>query len=161
MSSQDLINEAMKFLNFDKTPSMKELNTRYRKMALIKHPDKNGGSIASKEDYQNLLKYYRILGNYVFEQKNDDYTQEENDNRDIFKNFNFDQKNKFSHTIIVENNLANGWKHVLTEKMGDPVDQNANGLKYQCTVRRFFPKKVALIILLTHFLRMKIVKNKI
>ena len=140
---------------------MKELNNRYRKMALKKHPDIKSGSIAFKEDYQNLLKYYRILGYYVIDQKNDDNTQEEIDNRDIFKNFNFDQKNKFSHTIIVENNLANGWKHVLTEKMGDPVDQNANGLKYQCTVRRFFPKKVALIILLTHFLRMKIVKNKI
>ena len=53
-----MIKEALKYMNFDNIPSMKELNSRYRKLAFIKHPDKNGNSIAAKEDFQNLLNFY-------------------------------------------------------------------------------------------------------
>lgn len=58
MSGENMIKEALKYMNFDNIPSMKELNSRYRKLAFIKHPDKNGNSIAAKEDFQNLLNFY-------------------------------------------------------------------------------------------------------
>ena len=87
----DMMREALKFLQFDDIPSMKELNTRYRKLALIKHPDKNGGSDSAKEDYQHLLNCYRLIGNYIVDNvTDDDATEEEMDHVTTFKNFNFD-----------------------------------------------------------------------
>ena len=132
MSEENMIKEAQKYLNFDNIPSMKELNSRYRKLALIKHPDKNGNSIAAKEDFQNLLKFYKVLGDYILSQENNgNLDDEEKDNIDIFRHFNFDQKNKFSHTINIENDYANAWKIVLTNKFGDPQDSNEHGLIFK------------------------------
>ena len=76
MVSSDKIKEAIGYLNFDDIPTMKELNTRYRKMALMKHPDKNGGSDLAKEDYQNLQNFYREIRNYIVENKRNDNDEE-------------------------------------------------------------------------------------
>ena len=53
MSDQVSFQEAMTYMKFDIIPSMKELNTQYRKMALIKHPDKN-----------DLISYTNITHQY-------------------------------------------------------------------------------------------------
>ena len=63
----DALREALAYMKFDNVPKMKELNTKYRKMALEKHPDKNNGSEASTEDYKNLLKFYKLIGEYIVE----------------------------------------------------------------------------------------------
>ena len=53
--AKNILDEALSFLNFDKIPStMKELNRKYRQMALCLHPDKNGGTSEATENYQNL-----------------------------------------------------------------------------------------------------------
>ena len=128
----DMMREALKFLQFDDIPSMKELNTRYRKLALIKHPDKNGGSDSAKEDYQHLLNCYRLIGNYIVDNvTDDDATEEEMDHVTTFKNFNFDQRNKYSHTILIENKLTFAWRKVLVGKIGDPEDKGHNGMIFR------------------------------
>ena len=122
MSDENMnkIQEALKFFGMDNVPSMKELNSRYRKLALLKHPDKNSGSKEATEDYQNLLMYYKIIGDFIVENnvKDNDVSEEEQDNVNIFENFNFDQRNKGSHTIFVEKDMVNNWKRILTEKFG-------------------------------------------
>ena len=127
----DMMREALKFLQFDDIPSMKELNTTYRKLALIKHPDKNGGSDSAKEDYQHLLNCYRLIGNYIVDNMTDDSTEEEIDNVTTFKNFNFDQRNKYSHTILIENKWTFAWRKVLVGKIGDPEDKGHNGMIFR------------------------------
>ena len=134
MSGQNILDEAVKYMQFDNVPStMKELNSRYRKLALIMHPDKHGNSSAAKKDFQELLNHYKVLGDYIINNDNNDSAdEEEKDNMDIFKQFNFDQKNIFSPTINIENNLANAWKVVLTQKFGDRVEKkDTNGLLFQ------------------------------
>ena len=126
----DMIREALKYLNLDEVPSMKELNTLYRKLALIKHPDKNGGSDAAKEDYQVLQKFYKLIGNHIIENETD-VSDEEGDHIKAFKNFNHDQKNKFCHTIMIEKKLSAAWKQVLTSKIGEPENKGKNGLIYK------------------------------
>ena len=87
--SQD-VQEALNYLSFDDIPTMKELNTRYRKLALQKHRDKNGGSDTSREDYQQLQKYYRLIGNCIIDNDTSVCDDEERDHVKTFKNFNFD-----------------------------------------------------------------------
>ena len=117
--SQD-VQEALNYLSFDDIPTMKELNTRYRRLALLKHPDKNGGSDTSKEDYQELQKFYKLIGNCIIENDTPVCDEEERDQFEAFKNFNFDKKNKFCHTVLIENKLTSSWKQVLSSKLGEP-----------------------------------------
>ena len=135
--AKNILDEALSFLNFDKIPStMKELNRKYRQMALCLHPDKNGGTSEATENYQNLLKCYRIIGDEIIENgsnTNENTDDEEKDNVALFKNFNFDQKNKLSHTIFLEKECVSAWRKVLTSKCGEPQDltQKNHGLKFQ------------------------------
>ena len=114
--SQD-VQEALNYLSFDDIPTMKELNTRYRKLALQKHPDKNGGSDTSKEDYQQLQKYYRLIGNCIIDNDTSVCDDEERDHVKAFKNFNFDQKNKFCHMVLIKNKLTTAWNQVLSSRL--------------------------------------------
>ena len=132
--TQKIIEEALSFMNFDKIPSMKELNKRYRQLALQMHPDKNNSTKEATEKYQNLLNCYRTIGEKILEEStetNEDTNDEEKDNFTIFKTFNFDQKNTLSHTISIERDRIPAWRTVLTARCGDPVDLTTNGLKYQ------------------------------
>ena len=69
MSAENMnkIQEALQFFGMDKVPSMKELNTSYRKLSLLKHPDKNlERSKEASEDFKNFLMYYKIIGDYLY-----------------------------------------------------------------------------------------------
>ena len=72
------------FLHFDNILSMKELNTPYRKMALMKQ-DKKGGLEHAKEGYQRLQTFYRVIGNYIVENKGADCDEEEGDQVETFR----------------------------------------------------------------------------
>ena len=128
--SQD-VQDALSYFSFDDIPTMKELNTSYRRLALKKHPDKNGGSDAAKEDYQNLQNFYKQIGNYIVENESNDKTDEERDHVATFKSFNFDQKNTYSHTIFIEIKLVKAWKQVLISKIGEPEDKGSSGLIFR------------------------------
>ena len=132
--TQNIFDEAMTYFKYDKIPSMKELNSKYRQLALKMHPDKNGGSAEATENYQNLLKYYKVIGEKILEEftnANENTNEEEKDNMTIFKNFNWDQKNTLSHTIFLENDRVPAWRKVLTGKCGEPEDLASHGLKFQ------------------------------
>ena len=117
-------------MSFDDIPTMKELNTRYRRLALLKHPDKNGGSDKSKEEYQQLQNHYKVLGNFIVE-TDVDRDEEERDHVTTFKNFNFDKRNSKSHTILLENKLTKAWKEVLIRKYNEPENKGTNGLIFK------------------------------
>ena len=128
--SQD-VQEALNYLSFDDIPTMKELNTRYRKLALQKHPDKNGGSDTSREDYQQLQKYYRLIGNCIIDNDTSVCDDEERDHVKAFKNFNFDPKNKFCHMVLTKNKLTTAWNQVLSSRLGEPENKGKNGLIFR------------------------------
>ena len=67
----DVIREALQYLKFDKIPKIKELEPRYRKLALLKHPDKNGGSDAAKEEFQHLQNCKRLIEAFIKEDDSD------------------------------------------------------------------------------------------
>ena len=115
--------EAIKFFEFDAMPtSMKTLNQRYRELAKKYHPDKNLDKQEEyTEKYQILLNHYILLGELLKESVDKD-SQEESDEVRTFETFNADIKNSESHTIIIENALTAGWKQVLAETCGVPVD---------------------------------------
>ena len=127
----DEVQEALSYLNFDDIPTMKELNTMYRRLALQKHPDKRGGSEEAKEDYQMLQRCYKLIGNFIVENVTSANDDEETDHVKAFKHFNFDQKNKFCHTVLIENRLSTAWKQVLNTRLGEPEDKGKNGLIYR------------------------------
>ena len=117
------------FLHFDNILSMKELNTPYRKMALMKQ-DKKGGLEHAKEGYQRLQTFYRVIGNYIVENKGADCDEEEGDQVETFRNFYFDQRNTFSHMLLIENQRSSTWRHVLVARLGEP-DKGENGLIFK------------------------------
>ncbi len=41
-----------------------EIKRQYRKLAFILHPDKNGGSIKSEEEFKQLVNAYEILSDF-------------------------------------------------------------------------------------------------
>ena len=50
-----------KILNVDKAASDKEIKSSFRKLAVIHHPDKNGGSKKSEEIFKSILDAYETL----------------------------------------------------------------------------------------------------
>ena len=127
------VREALSSMNFDETPTINELITRYIKLALKCHPDKNGGSETSKEAYQKLQNQYKVLGDYIIQKNsanNDVINDDEMDHVNIFRNFNMDKKNSKCHIVIIEEELVAVWKTVLTEVYGEPEDRKENGFLY-------------------------------
>ena len=97
--------DALNFMKLDKVPLMKELTSKYKSIALLCHPDKNGGSKEATEIYQKLVQSYRIIADYIVE--NDTSAKEDSgeENDHIYVYNNFDKKNLYSHTIFIENSL--------------------------------------------------------
>ena len=71
------------------------------KLALIKHPDKAGGSTAA---FQELLHSYNTILHHLAETLHDEeLDKEEEFLKDLFTNFNFPRENDMSFTIHIEN----------------------------------------------------------
>ena len=91
------------------TVSIRDVDIAFRKLALLKHPDKAGAEF--KTEFQELICSYRTLLTY-FKEKNvvDDYdivadSDDDKFFRDYFEKFNFPFENKGSFTVSIEDIL--------------------------------------------------------
>ena len=101
---------------------MKTLDSQWRKMTLLKHPDKPGGK---KEDFQELMDAYENLGKIIEETIPEDLQDMEEVNaRKAFKDVNFTAENVSSITINIDTNMFKSWEFILTEKLGEPNDRS-------------------------------------
>ena len=55
-------NDLYSVLGVPKTASAEEIKKAYRKLSLQNHPDRNNGSAAATESFQNLSQAYQVLG---------------------------------------------------------------------------------------------------
>ena len=114
------------------TVFIRDVDIAFRKLALVKHPDKAGGDF--KEEFQELLCSYRTLLTY-FKEKNiedDDLAVDDTDDdkffKDYFERFNFPFENKGSFTVSIEDLLADTWQECIEHILGAPkVVINAHG----------------------------------
>ena len=116
----------LKIMGFEemdvKCLKMKMLDSQWRKMTLLRHPDKPGGK---KEDFQELMEAYENLGKIIEETIPEDLQDKEEVNaRKAFKDVNFTTENVSSITINIDTKMVKSWEEVLTEKLGDPTDRS-------------------------------------
>ena len=105
---------------------MRIVSTQYRKMSLIKHPDKPGGT---KEGFQELNAAYERLGVIIENTPQEDLDDKEETNaRETFKRYNFAEENIESITIFLETKMAKHWESTLNEKFGFPIDRTQDGI---------------------------------
>jgi curved DNA-binding protein CbpA len=55
------LNDYYKIFNLSKSASSKEIKSSFKKLAVIHHPDKNGGSKKSEEIFKSILIAYETL----------------------------------------------------------------------------------------------------
>ena len=105
-----------------KCMKMTILNSQWRKMTLLKHPDKPGGK---HEDFQELMNAYENLGRIVEQTPPEDpKDHDEVKARKTFNDVNFTTENISSVTINIDTKMVKHWETVLTEKLGDPIDRS-------------------------------------
>ena len=105
------------------------------KLALIKHPDKAGGSTVA---FQELIHSYNSILNHLAQNLCDDgLDKDEQFLKDLFTNFNFPKENDMSFTIHIENQLADKWESVLTNMYNDPIVHPTNHGRQWKTVYSF------------------------
>ena len=117
-------------------PTMKSLITKFRKMALLKHPDKPGGS---KEQFQDLLGAFEKLGKLIDDKVSDDDIDDDEElkARNAFNNLNFTKMNTSCFTVFIQTCLYKYRESVLTKKYSAPIDRTENNNGKQWTVSKF------------------------
>ena len=95
------------------------VKTAFCKLALVRHPDKAGGSTAA---FQELLNSYHTVLKHVKENlQDDDLDDDEQFIKDLFNEFNFPKENDNGFTILIENHLACIWEEELSELYCEPI----------------------------------------
>ena len=109
---------------------MRKVRTAFFKLALVRHPDKNGGPTAA---FQELLNAYNRTLKHIAENLfNDNLSDEEEFVKDFFKKFNFPKENVQSFTILIQNEMADFWEDVLSENYNDPtINQASKGIQWK------------------------------
>ena len=123
-------------MQFDETPTMKELTSRYRKLSLEFHPDKNLNKVEAKEKFQELGRCFKLIGDFIINNVSNAMDEEEEDFRKFFNMFNHDKKNTHCHTIYVENCNVNHWENVITKHLGTPSTNENPGLMFKHLVNK-------------------------
>lgn len=137
----ETLKKALEFMEFEKLPSMKTLQERFRKFALKMHPDKFPEEEKEKktEEFKNLVNALKVIGDAVKEENlkekaeednpKEDTNENESDDRefedeyDWFNQWNFDRRNQKSHTILIEKRAVPAWKAELERKCGSPEEK--------------------------------------
>ena len=133
MTEDSLIRD-LNILGISDTPvkdlTVHNVKIAFFKLALVKHPDKAGGSSAA---FQELLKSYQNILKHLAENlNNDDLDNDEQFLKDLFKEFNFPRENDQSFTILIENELADTWEEEISELYNDPtINAASNGHQWK------------------------------
>ena len=112
-------------------PRMKEITSRYYKLAKIRHPDMHGGETAL---FQELLNAYHVAGKAANRVKPDVQDHEDLVARKMFSQFQFTsvKENIQSFTIKVEKSTHASWEKTLESVCGPPsVISEQNGKKFK------------------------------
>jgi hypothetical protein len=130
-----LLREALTVLGFtdlSHIPKLKDINKKYRKLALKIHPDRNDGSKESTILFQKLNNAYEVAGKAAENIAPEKEDNEEVIARKMFQQFSFSsvKENCSSFTIITEKSLYPIWCKVLDASFGSPVELNSHGKKF-------------------------------
>ena len=124
-SNDKSLKDALEFMQFVDNPTMKELTTKFRKFSLEFHPDKNQNKVEAKEKFQELLRCFKLIGDFIVNDVSSATIDEkEEDFRKMFKMFNHDKRNTHCPTIFVENCNVNKWETVLKNHLDEPTIGN-------------------------------------
>ena len=130
------IKEALRILEFgdvDKVPRLTDIQKQFRRLSLLKHPDKNPDRIAeATEEFQELLDAYQVAGDAASETNLEEEDGEEVIARKVFQQFQLNsvKVNSSSVTIKTEKKLNSIWIDVLTCNLGSFIDKDTNGKKF-------------------------------
>ena len=99
--------------------TLSELSTRFRKLALTRHPDKPGGN---HKEFLKLYAAYKRLGICICKKvnKNKEMSVEDEELYSFFKQFNSEEQKRKSTVILIEENLVQSWETVLSKHYGKP-----------------------------------------
>ena len=158
--------QALRVLGFSDPsiiPSVREINCRFRKLAFLKHPDRNNGSPESTSEFQELLNAYNTAGSAAEATAQDPDDNGELVARKMFRQFQSKsvKENSSSVTILTEKFLYSIWMEILTTFSGIPENKGPHGNKF--TVQHTFDEvqvKVYLTMYKTGKLLVQAEKNK-
>lgn len=120
------------FKNFDTIPKVKEITEKYRKLALLKHPDRNGGTPAATAEFQVILNAYHVAGDAAHCVPVDPDDKIDLIARKLFQQFQVKsvKENSSSITIRTEKALYSTWMEALNSFAGSPENKGPNGNKF-------------------------------
>ena len=85
-------------LGVKKDASSEEIKKAYRRLSLEHHPDRNGGSVESKQRFQEITGAYQKI--------NDNLTKNDNSAQFMGNNaFDLNEMFKFFNKVIFQNNI--------------------------------------------------------
>ena len=121
------------FSNVNVLPKVKDIQKQFYKLSKVKHPDKNGGSKESTEEFQTLLNAYNLAGKAAEKVKPEEEDIDDIIARKIFKQFQFSsvKVNSQSITIKTEKYRNSTWMEILSANLGQPTgNQPPHGKKF-------------------------------
>ena len=100
-------------LEVDETEEItaKKLSTKFKKLALMTHPDKTG--VEDDTEFKNLLNDYNILIDALRKVNKEEEDVEKNDMANFFAENNIAKENTQSYTVLVEKEKSTEWKNEL------------------------------------------------
>ena len=127
--------QALTTLGFDDVtfiPKVKEINSKYRKLAFLKHPDRNNGSPEATAEFQKIQNAYDVAGKAAEAVEEDPNDDDELIARKMFRQFQIKsvKENSRSITILTEKYLYSTWMEILTNFAGVPENKGPNGNKF-------------------------------
>ena len=120
------------FEEFDEIPKVKDIIKKYKKLAFLKHPDRNKDNPEATAEFQDILNAYQIAGKAAEDNPVDPCDNDDHVARKLFKQFQAKsvKENSASVTIQTEKNLYNIWMETLTAFAGIPENKGPNGNKF-------------------------------
>ena len=74
------LKDALKFMKFNDMPTMEELTSRYKRLCLVYHPDKNQNTVVMTEKFKELNRCFKLVRRAIVSNVShaDDDVEEEN-----------------------------------------------------------------------------------